>query len=193
MPSTSYHHWQSVRATELDEITQAHTAVGGSARGRRYTTQQINRAYAMLLASHFQGFCRDLHTECVNHIMGVIAPPPALRDLAEVEFTRGRQLDRSNAQPSSLGADFGRLGINLWDRLQTYDAASEDWKRDLDLLNEWRNAIAHQEFTSPKLGGIMKLRLAWVRQWRASCGHLARAMDEVMRRHLQFLTSVSPW
>ena len=57
----------------LDEIAGADAAVGGAARGRRYATQQINRAYAVLLASEFQGFCRDLHSECVDHVLTVIA------------------------------------------------------------------------------------------------------------------------
>jgi hypothetical protein len=142
MPSTSYRYWRKVRTTALDEIAHAHAAVGGTARGRRYTTQQINRAYAMLLASQFQGFCRDLHSECVDHILGVIAPPPPLRNLVRAEFTRGRHLDRGNAQPSSLGADFGRLGIDFWDELEIYDTTSVEWKDNLDVLNEWRNAIA---------------------------------------------------
>jgi hypothetical protein len=37
----------------LQEIENAHAAVGGTGRGRRYTTQQINRAFVMLLASQF--------------------------------------------------------------------------------------------------------------------------------------------
>src|SRR5437016_13743938 len=101
MPSTSFRQWRTVRASGLDEIARAHTAVGGTAPGRRYTTQQINRAYAMLLASQFQGFCRDLHSECVDHILGVLAPPAALRNLVRAEFTRNRQADRGNAQPGS--------------------------------------------------------------------------------------------
>src|SRR3954466_3363570 len=100
MPSTSYRQWRTVRAAALDEIARAHAAVGGTARGRRYTTQQINRAYAMLLASQFQGYCRDLHTECVTHVLAALAPPPALRGLLLAEFVRSRQLDRGNAQPS---------------------------------------------------------------------------------------------
>src|ERR1700736_4078544 len=120
MRSISYRQWRTVRATALDEIAFAHTALGGTARGRRYTTQQINRAYAMLLASQFQGYCRDLHSECVDHILGVLAPPAALRSLVRAEFTRGRQLDRGNAQSSSLGADFGRLGIDFWDDLESH-------------------------------------------------------------------------
>jgi hypothetical protein len=193
MPSTSYRQWRTVRASALDEINSAHAAVGGKERGRRYTTQQINRAYAVLVASQFQGFARDLHSECVDHLLSVLAPPPALRNLVWAEFTRGRQLDRGNAQSSSLGADFGRLGVDFWDDLKTYKAASGAWKDDLDLLNEWRNAIAHQDFTSVKLSGITNLRLVQVQQWRRSCGQLARAMDEVMRQHLHTLTGRSPW
>jgi hypothetical protein len=166
MTSTSYTEWCAVRTSELDEIARAHAAVGGTARGRRCTTQQINRAYAVLLASHFQGLCRDLHSECVHHLLGVMTPA-VLRNLARAEFTRGRQLDRGNARPSSLGADFGRLGIDLWDSLKTYDPASTGWKDDLELLNDWRNAIAHQDFSSPKLGGATALRLAQVEKSRA--------------------------
>jgi len=193
MPSLSYAKWVSTRASELDEMSQAHAAVGGTARGRRYATQQINRAFAVLLASQFQGFCRELHSECVSHIVTVIAPAPSLRNLVLAEFTRGRQLDRGNAKPSSLGADFDRLGINLWDELKSLDPRSEDWREEIDLLNDWRNAIAHQDFDSAKLNGIINLRLARVRAWRSTCEHLARAMDDVLRQHLQGITELVPW
>src|SRR5437773_7413866 len=115
MPSVSYRRWRSARARALSEIAEAHVAVGGTARGRRYTTQQLNQAYAVLLAAHFQGFCRDLHSECVDHILAVLAPPNPLRNYLRAELTRGRQVDRGNAQPSSLGADCGRFGARFWD------------------------------------------------------------------------------
>ena len=79
--STSYRRWRTTRASALDEIARAHAAIGGTARGRRFTTQQINQAYAMLLASQFQGFCRDLHSESVDPVVAVIAPPARLRNL----------------------------------------------------------------------------------------------------------------
>jgi hypothetical protein len=61
MPSLAYREWITTRADALGEIEQAHAAVGGTGRGRRYATQQINQAYAVMLASQFQGYCRDLH------------------------------------------------------------------------------------------------------------------------------------
>src|ERR1700682_173538 len=68
-----------LRRLELDEIVEAHRAVGGSGRGRRHATEQVNHAYAVLLSSQFQGFCRDLHSECARHIVQQV--PVALRNL----------------------------------------------------------------------------------------------------------------
>ncbi len=193
MPSSSYRRWTTIRANALDEIAQAHAAVGGTKRGRRYATQQVNQAYAMLLASQFQGFCRDLHTECVDHLVTALAPAPLLWPLVQAEFTRGRQLDRGNAQPASIGADFGRLGIDFWTEVEGYHPRNRGRKDALVLLNEWRNAIAHQDFDPARLGGTTILRLTQVQRWRMACRHLARVFDEVMRRRLQTLTGISPW
>src|SRR2546423_7059503 len=107
MPSTSHREWTAARSDALNEMAQAHAAVGGTQRGRRYATQQINRAYAILLASQFQGFCRDLHSECVDHLVNSLAPN-TLQSIVRAEFTLNRQLDRGNAQPGSIGSDFGR-------------------------------------------------------------------------------------
>ena len=193
MRSTSYQNWVTARADALDEIKQAHVAMGGAARGRRYATQQINRAYAVLLASQFQGFCRDLHSECADHLVSAIAPPPALRSLVLTELTRGRQLDRGNAQPASLGADFGRLGVDFWKEVDRHDPRNKARRTCLDALNDWRNAIAHQNFDPAKLGGTTTLRLAQVKQWRTACRRLAQSIDEVLRTHLQALTGAAPW
>jgi len=193
MPSNSYQRWTTVRAQALDEIAQAHAATGGTGRGRRYATQQINQAYAVLLTSQFQGFCRDLHSECVAHLLSSIAPSAMLRPLVQAEFTRGRQLDRGNAQPSSLGADFGRFGVDFWTEVETLSPRHRTRKSELEHLNEWRNAIAHQNFDPRKLRGTTTLRLGQVRRWRSSCRHLAKSFDTVMRTHLHALTGTFPW
>src|SRR5262245_6790514 len=191
MPSISYQRWTTTRAKALDEIVRAHAAVGGTGRGRRYATQQVNHAYAVLLASQFQGFCRDLHSECIDFLVAPMTP--ALRPLVQREFAWGRQLDRGNAQPSSLGADFGRLGILLWPAVVSHDPGNAARKVRLEMLNNWRNAIAHQDFDPTKLGGATTLRLSQVRRWRVACHKLARTFDEVMRRHIQDLTGSWPW
>jgi RiboL-PSP-HEPN len=193
MPSLSYGEWRSTRARALDEIAKGHAAVSGTRRGRRFNIQQFNRAYAVMLAAQFQGFCRDLHSECVDHLLKTIPSPLAVRPVVRDEFTRDRQLSRGNAQPGSLGADFRRLGIYLWNEMRTYDSETSALMNLLEELNQWRNAIAHQDFDRQKLGGTIILRLDRVRRWRRACERLARALDEVMRRHMQSLTGSSPW
>jgi hypothetical protein len=173
-------------------MAQAHAAVGGTQRGRRFATQQINRAYAILLASQFQGFCRDLHSECVDHLVSSLTPN-ALQPIVRAEFTRNRQLDRGNAQPGSLGSDFGRLGVDFWTQVDGHDVGNPDRKTLLEELNSWRNAIVHQDFDPAKLGGTTTLHLTRVRRWRRACEQLARSFDEVMRRHVQSLIGGSPW
>lgn len=193
MPSVSFIEWRSTRARAPDEIARGSAAVGGIRRGRRFNTQQFNRAYAVMLAAQFQGFCRDLHSECIAQILGTIASPFAVRPLVEDEFYRNRQLDRGNAQTGSLGADFQRLGIDLWAEMRTLDPRTPGLMRLLDELNLWRNAIVHHDFDPQRLGGTTILRLNRVRRWRGTCHRLARAPDEVMRRHLVDLTGSAPW
>src|SRR5271156_4930617 len=87
MPSHSLRWWSGQRSDALDEIANAHAQVGGTERGRRFATQQINHAYATLLSSQFQGFCRDLHSECVGHL--VAASPVDLRAVLKSQFYWG--------------------------------------------------------------------------------------------------------
>jgi hypothetical protein len=76
--------------------------------GRRHAMQQINQSYLMLLSSHFQQYCRNLHSEAVGHLLGGI--DPALHSFVSASLTVGRKLDQGNPNPGNLGADFGRAG-----------------------------------------------------------------------------------
>src|SRR3954469_1857974 len=103
MPSNALLRWRDTRASALDEIQSAHTQVGGTERGRRYATQQINRAYAVLLSSEFQGFGRDLYSECVDHVLA--ATPAQLKALVRAEFLWGQPFGRGNPQAGTIGSD----------------------------------------------------------------------------------------
>src|SRR3954454_16388561 len=113
MPSLSFQQWSTTRAAALGEIEGAHQSIGGTGPGRRYATQQINQAYAVLLASQFQGFCRDLHTECIGHVIGTI-PNPVNAKMMNEGLRRGRRLDTGNPNPANLGSDFNRFGLRFW-------------------------------------------------------------------------------
>ncbi len=191
MPSNSYGRWVRARATRLDQMESAHSSVGGTGRGRRYATDQINQAYAILLASQFQGFCRDLHSESAAYLIDAIQPL-TMRPIVRAEITRDRKLDRGNASPGNLGSDFNRLGLDFWDEVRTMNAKNSSRNRSLEMLNEWRNAIAHQHFDEAKLG-TSTLGLAQVRSWRNVCNQLARSFDVVMRNHVRSVTGSPPW
>ena len=79
MASRALHRWQTEAQRSLDEIEQAHRAVGGAGPGRRYATQQINQAYVVMVSSQFQRFCRDLHSEAVDHLTADPGPNPNAR------------------------------------------------------------------------------------------------------------------
>lgn len=96
MPSISYRRWIKTQAAALDQMEHAHSSVGGTGRGRRYATDQINHAYAILLASQFQGFCRDLHSESAAYLIDALEPP-SMRPIVRAELTRDRKLDKGNA------------------------------------------------------------------------------------------------
>jgi len=189
VPSNSRIRWEAEHVPALDEIEAAHVGVGGRGPGRRYATQQVNHAYAVLLASRFQAFCRDLHSEVTDH-MANAAPVGILRDVLRDRLLDNRQLDRVNAQPGSIGSDFNRFGLNLWQELYGLHAYNEERNRKLERLNRWRNAIAHQDFTD--LAGET-LSLQDVRGFRSACAALVKAMDRVMRKHLRAVARRNPW
>lgn len=192
MSSRALQVWISDSKRALDEIEAAHRAVGGVGRGRRTATQQINQAYAVLLASQFQRFCRDLHTECVEHLIAC-AVEAAFGFIMRSRFLEGRKLDAGNPNPGNLGSDYGRLGIPFWPAVAAQDARNSERQRILSELNVWRNAIAHQDFTNRELRGKQRVRLAQVRYWRAACNHLAVDFDRALYAYLIDLTGESPW
>ncbi|MCB9593937.1 MAG: hypothetical protein H6719_14485 [Sandaracinaceae bacterium] len=190
MRSRSLERWRTDRRTQLDQIAHAHARVGGTGPGRRYATQQVNHAYVMLLASQFQGFCRDLHSEAADVIARAVQPI-ALQPLVKQRLTAGRQLDSGNAQPGSIGSDFGRFfATKFWDEVDALNARHAQRRADLGSMNDWRNAIAHQDFSAV---GTSALRLGQVRNWRANCNVLATAFDDVLSRRLRALVGSRPW
>jgi len=92
MPSQSLSMWFNEASRALDELEVAHRAVGGRGSGRRFATLQVNHAYAVLLSSQFQRFCRDLHSEAVDALT-ILVPNADLRDIFRAQLTTGRKLD----------------------------------------------------------------------------------------------------
>ena len=186
MSSNSLARWNGERADALNEIENAHVMIGGTERGRRYATQQVNYSYATLLSSHFQGFCRDLHTECLERIVAIVTPLQ-IQGFLRLEFLWNRSLDKGNPHPGGIGSDFNRLGLDFWAEVYALDTRNERRSELLQELNSWRNAIAHQDFDAVAGGGIATLHLATVKGWRSAANALARSFDQAMYNYLRAL------
>lgn len=193
MPSPAYRRWSTDGAAALDHLVSAHGALAGLRPVRRAATRELNHAYTVMLASKFQLFCRDLHSEAVERLTDA-ATPTALRLIFRESLLGNRQLDSKNAQPGSLGSDFKRLGLELWDQLGMMDRRNIARRKRLEELNAWRNAIAHQTFTRARLlAPAPPLRLRHVRTWRTACDALARSMDAVVGDHIRAVVGAAPW
>ncbi len=189
MPSQSLQTWLTDRGQALDEIEHAHRSVGGTAPGRRHATQQVNYAYTLLLSSQFQGFCRELHNECINHLIQWVTPI-GVRFGFRATLMLSRKLDIGNPNPGNIGSDFGRFGFAFWDKVDKLDSRNRSRRDRLQSLNAWRNAIAHHD---PGTLATQSLHLRQVTDWRRVCENLAHCFDEVMRAHIESITGVSPW
>jgi hypothetical protein len=192
MPSRSLRTWQVDSRRVLDEIEAAYRAVVGSGRGRRFAVQQINQAYVVLLSSQFQRYCRELHDECIEHLMRQPGLQP-YEGILNLRFVEGRKLDSGNPNPGNIGSDFGRLGVKLWPEMRQSRPRSKVRQDSLELMNHWRNAVAHQDFRNPQLRGRSTVSLTEVRRWRSACDRLAVDIEQVMYAYLQRTTGSAPW
>ncbi len=193
MPSVAWQNWSVGRTAALDEIEHAHRSVGGTGPGRRYLTQHINQAYAVLLSSQFQGFCRDLHEECADHLVAPVASA-VLSATYKNNLVFNRKLDAGNPNPGNIGSDFNRLGLAFWPAVDADSSRNPQRRQTLEALNRWRNAIAHNDFAPDMYRGSRpSLHLAEVQDWRKACDGLARSFDHVLRAHLRAATGVAPW
>jgi hypothetical protein len=194
MPSLALQRWFAERAASLDEMERAHRALRGTGPGVRAAMLRINQAYVMLLSSHFQGFCRDLHEESTDVLVASIMEPQ-LRLMVQENIAYGRKLNQGNPNAGNIGSDFDRLGLNFWPLVLAHRSPNATRRSALEELAKWRNAIAHQDFAPAMLhsGGQPQLQLGQVQTWRGACDGLARSFDEVMRASIQNRTGTVPW
>lgn len=197
MSSASLTTWASARTDRIKRLRAAHQAFGGTGPGRRWVTDELNHALILRLASEFQGFARDLHDEAGRFVARSLAPgDQQLQDDLRLPYTLSRKLNQGNADPGTLGNDFGLFGLALWVKLQAaYPAQAKEWNRKLSALNTARNGIAHDD--GAKLAQVQgdgwPLTLRSVERWKSSLDGLARGMDHVVGGHLKLRYGTAPW
>lgn len=196
MASISLRDWQGVRAARINRLVHAHALVG-SAYARRPPTLELKHAIILRIASEFQGFCKDLHDEAAEAIAAALAPEDSQqRDLIATACVAGRRLNSGNARPEILKEDFDRLRVGVWQGLaQKYGVLAKDWERRLDLLNQARNCLAHDDASklSRLQSGGWPITMMTIRDWRKSLDTLAAGMDLVVSEKLALRLHYRPW
>jgi hypothetical protein len=188
MPSKALSEWQAGRMARLNEIEAQCAATLVAVPPNPDLADENLRGYVMLLSAHFQGFCRDLYSECVQVIAGTI--PPSLAALVQVQCQTARELDGANPRYATLRKDFDRFGLDLTAKLAT-DPANALRVTRLDHLNAWRNYAAHRKSAPPRIGGPFDLPT--VRVWKDACDELAKEPDRVMYNELLAVIGAPPW
>jgi hypothetical protein len=112
-------------------------------------------------------------------------------------MTQGRQLDSKNPRPGALGSDFGRLGIELIPKLRILGQAVTDAVDVLEVLVDFRNAVAHgneSELAAVEATGRVRATLTSYRAHRRALNQLVGTMDEVVATELaNELDIAAPW
>jgi hypothetical protein len=184
VPSAALTRWQNDRTPRLNEVEAHCAAVEALAQPNPTFLDETLRGLVLHLSAHFQGFCRDLYTECSQIWIATI--PAGLQATAQAQFSAKLALEKGNPNHNNIKGDFNRFGFLL-------NLQSPQQVTDLGRLNDWRNKAAHQG-TQPVGGGAPAvLTLSIVRGWRASCDGLATSLDGIMYAELLRILGVAPW
>jgi hypothetical protein len=165
VPSAAFTRWQNDRVPRLNEVDAHCATVLALAPLNPTFLDETLRGFVLHLSAHFQGFCRNLYTECSQ--VWIAAIPAGLQPTAQAQSSAHLALERGNPSYDNIKGDFNRFGFLL--DLQAAHPVGPVWVTDLAHLNEWRNRAAHQG-TQPLRGGVpAALTLPIVQGWRASC------------------------
>jgi len=192
MPSAALRHWNTDRMARLGHMDlhcatlfQSSASVGIPLVAPPLAAESL-QGYVMLLSGHFQGFCRDLYTECSQICAGAV--PASLQTTVQAQFVAELKLNTGNPTAENIRKDFERFGLLL-----NLASANAGAVTHLGHLNYWRNAAAHQKAAPPPAGVPSVLTLADVQVWRASCNGLATALDDTMSVELLRILGTPPW
>jgi hypothetical protein len=189
MASAAFVRWQNDRAPRLNEV-EAHCAMVVALIPPNPTfLDETLRGYVLHLSAHFQGFCRNLYTECSQ--IWIAAIPIGLQATAQAQFSAQLALEKGNPNHDNIKRDFNRFGFLL--DLQAAHVMGPQQVADLGHLNAWRNKAAHQGTQPLGVGVPVALTLPTIQGWRASCDGLAVSLDRVMYAELLRIMGFAPW
>ncbi len=205
MPSAALTHWHSDRMPRLGHFDAHCVALFAPPQAAPATTGPASvsaslpvvpqlayeslQGYVMLVSGHFQGFCRDLYTECGQ--LCAATATATMQTTIQAQFAAGLALNTGNPTLECIRKDFERFGFFL--DLGAAAPGNPQRITHLGHLNFWRNHVAHQKATPPPVGVPSVLTLADVQAWRASCNGLAISLDDIMKQELTRILGAVPW
>jgi hypothetical protein len=195
VPSAALTHWQTDRMPRLSRMDahcaalMAPPAAPAPLVGPPPLAEESLQGYVVLLSGHFQGFCRDLYTECAQFCGAAV--PATMRTTIQAQFTAKLAITTGNPKIESIRDDFERFDFTL--DLGAAAPGNPQRVTHLGQLNYWRNHVAHQKATLPPAGVPPVLVLADIQAWQASCDVLATSLDDIMRQELTRVLGAAPW
>jgi hypothetical protein len=187
MPSAALTNWHTDRSSRLSAVESHCNAVLATVPLNATFADETLRGFVLHLSAHFQGFCRDLYTECSQ--IWIAGIQPGFQATAQAQFSAELALEKGNPSYNNIKRDFNRFGFQL----QNANFAIPQQLTDLHHLSDWRNKAAHQG-TKPLGSGVPTvLTLPLVQSWRASCNGLAVSLDGIMHTELLRIMGAVPW
>src|SRR5580700_5447902 len=111
MPSAAFNHWQNDRMPRLNEVDAHCAVVLASVPPNPTFLDETLRGFVLHLSAHFQGFCRNLYTECSQ--IWIAAIPLRLQATAQAQFSAQLGLEKGNPTYDNIKKDFNRFGFLL--------------------------------------------------------------------------------
>lgn len=162
------------RLKDVDQLMEAHRAVGGNQRGRRFEVEGVNRAAILMLSAHFEGYLEDVMQEALATIN------PRL----EVEPLTG---GFHNPWPDRIDHLFAFLGMKKPSRSISWQRAGNATVRgNLEKLVRTRNRLAHGTT------GVQVYK-SEVTSLRKYVEGFAQRFDAAVRDQVHTLTGAYPW
>jgi ABC-type amino acid transport substrate-binding protein len=182
--------WQTVRSARLNELAMV---IGPTDR------LDLIEVLVMRLAAEWQGFVRQFHDEITALFVTRCGLSGTLAQVASGLITYRREIDVGNANADALANDLSAFGIDLWAALANEHSGTknprnksaatiEQMKRTLTILNQARNAAAHDDETrrqKMRQAGII-LSVATMMAWQNLLTELAEALDRAVTKQVEF-------
>ena len=188
MSSASLTRWLHDRTPRLNEVDRQCAASHVIVPANHNLVDENIRGFILLLSAHFQGFCRDLYTECAQHIASKVRP--TLEVLVQEQFTAAdRSLDHGNPNIDNIKKDFNRFGFSL-------NIGGLPTRRTMlgSSISNGLNRV--EEHRGPPWRGCRRagsLLLPTIQAWRNSCLGLATSLDGIMYNRLRSILRRQPW